>query len=213
MTDLQQQVAMWWWVDGHLGTANAIHSQNPPLDFRISVGCYGVIIKYTASMIDLSKFVGKRVCLTLRDGSKRERTVCESIWNVYGDETFCLSEKPGNPLYSSSGIYLSDPKPYADIIEVEELTMKEYERLEKKVAKLQKEIDRLKREERCPSLKSVEITRTVHITPEQYLKHCEENDEHPTVKGYEEYYSCWRKNWYRFVDRDTYAQEIKVVED
>ncbi len=26
------QVAMWWWVDGHLGTANAIHSQNPPLN-------------------------------------------------------------------------------------------------------------------------------------------------------------------------------------
>lgn len=28
------QVAMWWWVDGYLGTANAIHSQNPPLTTR-----------------------------------------------------------------------------------------------------------------------------------------------------------------------------------
>ncbi len=167
-------------------------------------------------MIDLSKFVGKRVRLTLGDGSKRERTVCESIWNVYyGDGTFCLSEKPGSPLYSSSGICLSNPqKPYADIVKIEEIKpMKEYEKLEKKVAKLQKEIDRLKKEERCPGLKSVEITRTVHITPKQYLKHCKENDEYPTVKGYEEYYSCWRKNWYRFVDRDTYAEEIKVVED
>ncbi len=160
-------------------------------------------------MIDLSKFVGKRVRLTLRDGSKRERTVCKSIWNVCGDETFCLSGKPGSPLYSSSGVYLSDPKPYADIVKIEEIKpMNKYEELEKQVAEMQKEIDRLKREEKnYPNLKPVEITRTVKITPEEYYEYCKEYKEKPTATGYVKYYSS--SAW--FMDSGDYTETFKVI--
>lgn len=77
-----------------------------------------------------------------------------------------------------------------DIIHIEEIKpMKKYEQLENQIVEMQKEIDRLKREEKnYPKLKPVKFIRTVTYTPEEYFKYCEESNEEPTEEGYAEYY-------------------------
>jgi uncharacterized small protein (DUF1192 family) len=108
-------------------------------------------------MVDLSKFVGKEVRVTFRNGCEREVKVRKSIWYGLDNKTFCLSEKPGSPMYNSSGVYLSDAKINADIIHIEEIkSMNRYEDLEKQVAEMQKEIDRLKAENKKQSEITIE---------------------------------------------------------
>jgi hypothetical protein len=97
--------------------------------------------------IDLSRFVDKQVRVTFRNGCGREVKVYKSIWYELDNKTFTLSEKPGSPMYSSSGVYLSDAKFDADIIHIEEIKPMKYEGLEKKIAEMQQEIERLKKEE------------------------------------------------------------------
>lgn len=171
-------------------------------------------IEEIKSMIDLSKFVGKKVRVTFRNGCEREVKVCKSIWYELGNKTFSLSEKPGSPMYSSSGVYLSDAKFDADIIHIEEIKIMKYEELEKRVAEMQKEIDHLKREEKnYPKLKTVKIIRTVTYTPEEYFKYCEENGEEPSEEGYLYYYSEPEVLQDCFMFDEHYTQEIKEVEN
>jgi hypothetical protein len=100
-----------------------------------------------------------------------------------------------------------------NIIHIEEIKpMKKYEQLEKQFVELQKEIDRLKREEKnYPKLKTVKITRTVTITPEEYFEHCEVWQKEPTEEDYVSYYIDDIQN--SFVCEEYYTQEITVMEN
>lgn len=166
-------------------------------------------------MIDLSKFVDKQVRVTFRNGCICEGKVLLNTTKSQITNPYYFKNTQYECGYTKDGFELDCTEPTAgDITHIEEIKSMKYEELEKKVAEMQKEIDRLKREdEKYPDLKPVEITRTVRVTPEQYIGYCKENDEYPTVEGYKKYYSCWKKNWYRFVDKDTYTQEIKEVEN
>jgi hypothetical protein len=118
--------------------------------------------------------------------------------------------------YTKDGFELDSTEPTAgDIIQIEEIKpMNKYEELEKQVAEMQKEIDRLKREEKnCPNLKPVEIIRTVTYTPEEYFEYCEDHDEEPSEEGYVEYYMDTDSLEDCFMCREHHTQEIKVVEN
>jgi len=160
-------------------------------------------------MIDLSKFVNKDVKVMLRNGTLVEAKILET--NV-GDIPYrlvdCQSEYGR---YTINGRYYFNLVDTAwDIIQIEEIKpMNRYEELEKQVAEMQKEIDRLKREEEKNNLnlKPVEITRTVKITPEEYYEYCEEYKEKPTTTGYVKYYSS--SAW--FMDSGDYTETFKVI--
>ena len=163
-------------------------------------------------MIDLSQFVDKRVRVTFRNRRTKEGLL--SLNGIYlypykvrwDDNTSTFFDTVGNSdcLFSSH-----------NIIKIEEIkTMKKYEQLENQVAEMQKEIDRLKREEKnYPKLKPVKFIRTVTYTPEEYFKYCEENDEEPTEKGYVKYYTEPEVLDDCFMCREHYTQEIKVGEN
>jgi hypothetical protein len=163
-------------------------------------------------MIDLSQFVGKNIRVTFRN--KRTKEGLLSLNGIYlypykvrwDDDTSTFFDTVGNSdcLFSSH-----------NIIKIEEIKpMNKYEELEKQVAEMQKEIDRLKREEKnYPKLKPVEIIRTVRFTPEEYFEWCEQDGEEPTEEGYVEYYSEPEVLDDCFVNRSSYTQEIKVVEN
>jgi hypothetical protein len=165
-------------------------------------------------MIDLSQFVDKNVRVTLRNGC-----ICEGkITRNTTSHPYYFKSDEGDYgcQHTYDGFELDSTEPTAgDIIKIEEIKlMKKYEQLENQVAEMQKEIDRLKREEtNYPKLKPVEIIRTVTYTPEEYFEYCEENEFEVSEEGYVEYYSepevlndCFR-------DIGSYTQKIKVVEN
>ena len=156
-------------------------------------------------MIDLSQFVDKKVRVTLRNGGVEEGFVKNTL---HYDYPFSINLNH----YSNNGEWKHSEHRKYDIIQIEEIKpMNKYEELEKQVAEMQKEIDRLKGEEEknCLNLKPVEITRTVRTTPEQYYKYCKEYKEKPTATGYVKYYSgsAW------FMDSRVYTESFKVIED
>lgn len=170
-------------------------------------------------MIDLSQFVGKNVRVTLRN-----ETVVEGYFKLYPIRTaafpYIISYVFGNRRYvrcfTRGGRHdLNTSTSPGDIIHIEEIkTMKKYEQLESKVAEMQKEIERLKREEKnYPKLKPVKIIRTVTYTPEEYFKYCEENNEEPTEEGYVEYYMDAGSLEDCFMCREHHIQEIKEVDN
>ena len=165
-------------------------------------------------MIDLSKFVGKNVRVTFENGYKDTGFIIK----ILGECTyypFIFRTEELDTLYTKSGKFNLNCASYGDIIHIEEIkTMKKYEQLENQVAEMQKEIDRLKMEEKnYPKLKPVEVIRTVRYTPEEYFEWCEDMDEEPTQDGFREYASCWKRNVDCFADTSQYTQEIKVVEN
>jgi len=166
-------------------------------------------------MIDLSQFVNKKVRVTFAN-----KCICEGkiTRNTIG-LPYCFKCDEGDYEwdYTYDGFEIDCYEPTAgDITHIEEIKpMNRYEELEKQVAEMQKEMDRLKREEKkYPDLKPVKVTRTVIYTPEEYFDHCEKYmDEEPTEEGYLEYYSNADENDDAFIDKDLYTQEIKVMEN
>jgi hypothetical protein len=165
-------------------------------------------------MIDLSQFVGKRVRVTLRNGC-----ICEGkITRNTTSHPYYFKNDEGDYecQHTYDGFELDSTEPTAgDIIHIEEIKpMKKYEQLENQIAEMQKEIDRLKREEKnYPNLKLAKIIRTVTYTPEEYFKYCEENDEDPSEEGYVKYYTEPEVLDDCFMCREHYTQEIKVGEN
>ena len=160
-------------------------------------------------MIDLSQFVDKNVRVTRVNGEEVECKVLyrkENTIHPYSVDFFA---------YCRDGRYNNGVISDLDIIHIEEIKpMKKYEQLENQIAEMQKEIDRLKREEtNYPNLKLVKIIRTVIYTPEEYFMYCEENEFEASEEGYVEYYSEPEVLDDCFVNRSSYTQEIKVVEN
>jgi hypothetical protein len=166
-------------------------------------------------MIDLSQFVDKQVRVTFRNGSNDNGIV--SITTINPMYSYVYTGRSLKEYYNIYG--RRSYKEYLfnawDIIQIEEIkTMKKYEQLENQVAEMQKEIKRLKREEKnYPNLKPVEIIRTVRYTPEEYIKHCEENEFEVSEEGYAEYYSEPEVLEDCFMCREHHTQEIKVGEN
>jgi len=165
-------------------------------------------------MIDLSQFVDKNVRVTLRNGCICEGKITK---NATGNPYYYKNDEGEYECqHTYDGFELDFTEPTAgDIIHIEEIKpMNKYEELEKQVAEMQKEIDRLKREEKTyPKLKLVKIIRTVIYTPEEYFMCCEENGFEASEEGYVEYYSEPEVLDDCFVNRSSYTQEIKVVEN
>jgi hypothetical protein len=160
-------------------------------------------------MIDLSKFVDKNVRVTKVNGEEVECKV------LYRKENTIHPYSLDFLAYCRDGRYNNGVISDLDIIQIEEIkTMKKYEQLENQVAEMQKEIERLKREEKnYPNLKPVEVIRTVRFTPEEYFMCCEENGFEASEEGYVEYYSEPDGVEDCFMCRGHYTQEIKVVEN
>jgi hypothetical protein len=172
-------------------------------------------------MIDLSQFVNKKVRVTFRNGEMRD---CDIRFYPIRTATYpyiisyVIGDKRTELTYTREGrLDLCTNTTPGDIIRIEEIKpMNKYEELENKVAEMQKEIDRLKREEKkenYPKLKPVEITRTVRFTPEEYFKYCEESNEEPTEEGYVEYYMDANSLEDCFMCREHHTQEIKEVDN
>jgi hypothetical protein len=172
-------------------------------------------------MIDLSKFVDKQVRVTFRNG---EMIDCDIMFYSIRTSTYpyIISYVIGNSrnenTYTKEGrLDLNTSTSLRDIIKIEELKpMKKYEQLENQVAEIQKEIDRLKGEEKkenYPNLKPVEVTRTVRFTPEEYFEHCEENEFEVSEEGYVEYYMDADSLEDCFMCREHHTQEIKEVDN
>ena len=139
--------------------------------------------------IELLQFVGKKVEVTLRNGETekgkieirpREENVVSNPYLFLGD--FCCS-------YLSTGRRYHATDTEYDIIKIEELQMNRYEKLEKKVAEMQKEIDRLKAQEqkKVPKIRCIQVTRTVSYVPYTYLQYCKESGVIPTQEGFIDY--------------------------
>ena len=165
-------------------------------------------------MIDLSKFVDKQVCVTFMNGCICEGKITRNSTGL----PYCFKCNEGDYEcdYTYDGFEIGCDEPTAgDIDKIEELNlMNKYEELEKQVAEMQKEIDRLKREEKkYPDLKPVEVIRTVRFTPEEYFKHCEENEFEVTEEGYEEFYTDSDILNDCFFYNNACTQEIKVMEN
>lgn len=162
-------------------------------------------------MIDLSQFVDKKVRVTFRNGCICEGKITSNTTGL----PYCFKSDEGN--YECQlcydGFEIDNTEPTAgDIIHIEEIKpMNRYEELEKQVAEMQKEIDRLKKEEEknCLNLKPVEIIRTVQVTPEEYYEYCKDYKEKPTATGYVKYYSS--SAW--FMDSGDYTETFKVMEN
>lgn len=161
-------------------------------------------------MIDLSQFVDKNVRVTLRNGCICEGKITK---NATGNPYFYKNDEGDYECqHTYDGFELDSTEPTAgDIIQIEEIKpMKKYEQLENQIAEMQKEIDRLKREEKnYPNLKPVEIIRTMRFTPEEYFEYCKDYKENPTATGYVKYYSS--SAW--FMDSGNYTESFKVVEN
>jgi uncharacterized small protein (DUF1192 family) len=162
-------------------------------------------------MINLSQFVGKQVRVTFRNGCICEGKVLLNTTKSQVTYPYYFKNTAYEGGYTKDGFELDCTEPTAgDIIHIEEIKpMNKYEELEKQVAEMQKEIDRLKGEEEknCLNLKPVEITRTVKITPEEYYEYCKEYKEKPTATGYVKYYSS--SAW--FMDSGDYTESFKVI--
>jgi hypothetical protein len=105
-------------------------------------------------MIDLSKFVDKKVRVTWRNGKVIEGRIKKSD---YITKPYLFSNGVWFTTYTRDGRYFAQNPEDAvyDIIHIQEIKpMNHYEELEKQVAEMQKEIDRLKAEEK----KKPEIT-------------------------------------------------------
>jgi hypothetical protein len=167
-------------------------------------------------MIDLSQFIDKKVRVTFGNNDVRD---VEVKFTPGGRHTFPYKLSwvgVKERYFTRKGCPSEWPRfPELDIIHIEEIKpMKKYEQLETQGVELQKEIDRLKREEKnYPKLKTVKITRTVIFTPEDYFEHCEEWDEEPTESGYVEYYSDTDSLRDNFECEECYTQEITVMEN
>jgi hypothetical protein len=138
-------------------------------------------------MIDLLEFVGKKVEIKLRNGQVYSG---HTIWEViYSGPIYKYSIGPLSYRYDRYGNYgklCND----LGIIKIEEIKpMSKYEELEKKVAEMQKEIDRLKKEEIVhPKIKSVRVTRTIVYDPkDDYLSYCNEYEFVPSQDGFIDY--------------------------
>jgi hypothetical protein len=167
-------------------------------------------------MIDLSQFVDKNVRVTLRNGCICEGKVLLNTTKSQVTYPYYFKNTAYEGGYTKDGFELDSTEPTAgDTIKIEEIKpMKKYEQLENQVAEMQKEIDRLKREEKnYPNLKLVKIIRTVIYTPEEYFMYCEENEFEASEEGYVEYYSEPEVLDDCFVNRSSYTQEIKVGEN
>jgi hypothetical protein len=166
-------------------------------------------------MIDLSQFVDKQIRVTFRNGNFDSGTV--NITTINPMFPYFYTGRSLKKHYNRDGLrsYHKHLFHAWDIIHIEEIKpMKKYEQLENQVAEMQKEIDRLKREEKnYPKLKPVEIIRTVTYTPEEYFEYCEDHDEEPSEEGYVEYYSEPDSLKNCFMCREHHTQEIKVVEN
>ena len=166
-------------------------------------------------MIDLSQFVGKNVRVTFRNGNFDSGLVSATTINPMFP--YVYTGRSLKEYYNRDGLGSYKEHLYHawDIIHIEEIKpMNRYEELEKQVAEMQKEIDRLKREEKkYPDLKPVEVIRTVRFTPEEYFKHCEENEFEVTEEGYEEFYTDPDTLNDCFFYNNACTQEIKVMEN
>jgi hypothetical protein len=172
-------------------------------------------VKELYGEVDLSQFVDKQVRVTFRNGFKVEGKI---IFNLnYPTSPYLFSyfadDMHYGRYYDKNGTHT--PTEQLNIIKIEEIKpMNKYEQLENQVAEMQKEIDRLKREEKnYPKLKPVEIIRTVTYTPEEYFMYCEENGEEPSEEGYVKYYSEPEVLEDCFMFKGHSTQEIKVVEN
>ena len=97
--------------------------------------------------IDLSQFVGKKVRVTFRNGNFDSGIVSTTTANPMF--SYVYTGRSLKEYYNIDGLksYKEHLSHAWDIIKIEELQMNKYEELEKKVAEMQKEIDRLKAQE------------------------------------------------------------------
>jgi hypothetical protein len=137
-------------------------------------------------MINLSQFVDKQVRVTLRHGDRVEGDIDISSGSVYSYIfSYVIENRKLERTYTKNGSYdICTSSSPLDIIQIEEIKpMNRYEELEKQVAEMQKEIDRLKKEEiKVPEIKEIEATRTVIYNPDAYLQYCEESGVTPPLK-------------------------------
>jgi hypothetical protein len=105
-------------------------------------------------MIDLFQFIDKKVRVTFKYGDKQTGLITKNLSDGIYYPFIFRTEEFGTP-YTKSGEYYLNCLSYGDIIHIEEIKpMNKYEELEKQVAEMQKEIDRLKAEDK----KKPEIT-------------------------------------------------------
>ena len=134
-------------------------------------------------IIDLSQFVGKEVKVTYRGNGTGKGYITKKKTGYGGTHPYKFNsfgyDQWGNFYGPKSNHHL-------DIIKIEEIKpMNKYEELEKKVAEMQKEIDRLKKEEIVhPKIKSVRVTRTIEYSPECYLDYCRETEVSPSQNDF-----------------------------
>ena len=91
--------------------------------------------------IDLSQFLGKKVDVVLRNGNIFY-SVTVSAWNNLSFQ-YKINEQTYKRDGSWENVFLNEN----DIVKIELSTMKKYEKLEGQIAELQKEVERLKKEE------------------------------------------------------------------
>jgi hypothetical protein len=164
------------------------------------------------SKIDLSKYVGKKVRVTFRNGYKTDSEIRNN------DKGYHKKSHPyilfGSCSYNQEGYtYCSEDISPSDIIHIEEIKeMDEIQELKNKVKELQEQIDRLEAQEQkqVPKIKCIEVTRTIVYDPESYLEKCLEDNITPSQSGFLKYMEdCFDDD---FVRSHFYEQEIKELE-
>ena len=128
-------------------------------------------------MIDLSQFVDKEVSVTYLNGQRQMGKLKQiNSSGVYFISGIVKSFRQNGSCYNHFSydiIIIEEVKPTSKIGE-----------LEKQVAELQKEIDRLKMEEARDSIKPVRVTRSIEYKPDKYLKYCVDNGTIPSQEGF-----------------------------
>lgn len=167
-------------------------------------------IKELNPIVDLSQFDGKKVRVTLRNGVCLQGNITFSPASHYPYTLSC--DKGHRSYYTNMGCFWKGYDSPRDIHQIEEIKpMSKYEDLKKQVAEMQREIDRLEREEKALlNLKPVEITRTVRFTPQEYFDYCATYSEEPSETGYEDFY-CDHETLSDCFSGGDYTQEIKVI--
>lgn len=162
------------------------------------------------SQIDLSKYLNKKVRITLRNNETYEGKITlneNEFDNLRFPYRFVPDENFYFRAYTVTGSQTTiDCGWRFNIMKIEEIN--EIQELENKVKELQEQIDRLKKKE-VPKIKCIEITRTIVYDPESYLEECLEENTTPSQSGFLKYMEdCFDDD---FVRLHFYEQEIKEL--
>jgi small nuclear ribonucleoprotein (snRNP)-like protein len=158
--------------------------------------------------IDLSKYVGKKVRVTLRNNETYEGKIIPNEGdNFHFPYRFQPDENVYFRGYTVTGCQSTINCERFDIMKIEEIN--EIQELENKVKELQAQIDRLQKKE-VPKIKCIEVTRTIVYDPETYLDHCYDKNITPSQSGFLKYTEgCFDED---FGFYDGVKEEIKELE-